>query len=240
MLTNLKYRSNEEELMDDPEIDDIALNTALSDISRVNKMLGGNAITIKAVHKLLHDQNQEREFTILDLGCGDGEMLRAISDSFKTKKKRIRLIGVDLNEKSISYARKKSASYPEIEFSTLDLLEIDASKLSCDIIICTLTLHHLKCEEIKKVMKKSVELAKIGIVINDLQRSPIAYYLFKLFSFFFIKGYIAKNDGLVSIKRGFRKKELVNYAKALRLKHYRIDWKWAFRYRWIVETGHTN
>jgi len=85
MLTSLKYRSNEEELMDDPEIDDIALNTALSDISRVNKMLGGNAITIKAVHKLLHDQNQEREFTILDLGCGDGEMLRAISDSIFSK-----------------------------------------------------------------------------------------------------------------------------------------------------------
>ena len=44
-----------------------------------------------------------------------------------------------------------------------------------------------------------VELAKIGIVINDLQRSGLAYYLFKLFSLIFIKTDVAKIDGLISI-----------------------------------------
>lgn len=236
MLANLQYRSNELELMDNPEVEEKALKIALSDISRANRWLGGNAITIRAVHKLIKDIDTTKELTILDLGCGDGEMLRAIANSFKRKKRVIKLIGIDLNEKSLAYANEISTEYPQISFLNQDILEIDSVKSSFDIIICTLTLHHLRNEEIKEVMEKSVELATVGVVINDLQRSTIAYYLFKIFSFFFIKGYIAKNDGLVSIKRGFKKQELLYFARELRLKQYQIDWKWAFRYRWVIKT----
>ncbi len=237
MLVDLIHRSDEKELMDDPLLEEKALKIALSDISRVNSMLGGNSITINAVHKLLKNSERDKEVVILDLGCGDGEMLRNISDSFRNQNIKIKLIGVDLNEKSLIYAKELSGAYPEITFLHLNLLEIDQEAFSCDVIICTLTLHHLTCEEIKRVIKKSVKLASTGVIINDLQRSKLAYYLFRLFSFFFIKGHVAKNDGLISIKRGFKKQELVRYATTLDLKRYHIDWKWAFRYRWIIETS---
>ncbi|EZH75655.1 hypothetical protein ATO12_02375 [Aquimarina atlantica] len=237
MLANLQYRSNEVELMDNPEVEEKALKIALSDISRANKWLGGNAITIKAVHTLVKNRSFSQEITILDLGCGDGEMLRAIADSFRKEKKNINLIGIDLNNKCLDCAIESSTLYPEISFFNKDILEIEASEFSCDIIICTLTLHHLKDNEIKKVIKKAVNLAKTAVVINDLHRSTLAYYLFKVFSFFFIKGHVAKNDGLVSIKRGFKKQELLYFAKALQLQEYKVDWKWAFRYRWIIKTS---
>ncbi len=237
MLVNLQYRSNEVELMDNPEVEEKALKIALSDISRVNKWLGGNAITIKTVQTLVKNHNSPKQITILDLGCGDGEMLRAIADLLRKEKKNIKLIGIDLNDKCLGYAIELSTSYPEISFFNKDVLEIEASEFSCDIIICTLTLHHLKDIEIKKVIKKAVNLAKTAVVINDLHRSILAYYLFKVFSFFFIKGHVAKNDGLVSIKRGFKKRELLYFAKALQLKEYKVDWKWAFRYRWIIKTA---
>ncbi|PKV51316.1 ubiquinone/menaquinone biosynthesis C-methylase UbiE [Aquimarina sp. MAR_2010_214] len=236
MLTNLQHRSNEVELMDNPEVEEKALQLALSDISRANKWLGGNAITINAVHRLVRNQNPLQEITILDLGCGDGEMLRAVADSFRKEKKNTKLVGIDLNSKCLDQAIKLSTSYPEISFFNKDILEMEGSEFSCDIIICTLTLHHLRDEEIKKVLKKAVDLARTAVVINDLHRSTLAYYLFKVFSFFFIKGYVAKNDGLVSIKRGFKKQELLYFAKALHLQEYKIDWKWAFRYRWVVKT----
>ncbi|MEW7292049.1 methyltransferase domain-containing protein [Aquimarina sp. 2304DJ70-9] len=236
MLVNLEHRSDESELMDDPFVEEKALKIALSDISRVNKLLGGNSITVKAVAKLINDANLDKELVLLDLGCGDGEMLRVIADICRKKNIKIKLVGVDLNDKSLEIAKDLSIPYPEIEYYKKDILHIDRSELACDIIICTLTLHHLNCNEIKEVIKKTLELASLGIIINDLQRSKIAYYLFRLFSFFFIKGYIAKNDGLVSIKRGFKKQELLSYAKDLKLQQYQIDWKWAFRYRWIIKT----
>jgi len=40
---------------------------------------------------------------------------------------------------------------------------------------------------------------------------------------------------LVSILRGFKKTELEQYSKALQLKKYTIQWKWAFRYQWIIQ-----
>ena len=32
----------------------------------------------------------------------------------------------------------------------------------------------------------------------------------------------------------FPEKELVNYSNELKFKNYQIQWKWAFRYQWII------
>ena len=85
-------------------------------------------------------------------------------------------------------------------------------------------------------MEKFKSLASIGIIVNDLQRSKIAYRLFQLFSGIFMKSTIAKYDGRVSIARSFRRKELETYSKQLALNNYSIQWKWAFRYVWVIKT----
>ncbi|WP_378174188.1 methyltransferase domain-containing protein [Aquimarina sp. SS2-1] len=235
MLVNLSHRSNEAELMDDPKVNREDLAVALADISTVNKWLGGNNITISAVMDRIKNDSA-KEWIITDLGCGDGEMLRQLADVLKKNKIKARLIGVDNNDKCIDQAIKLSDETRNIEFYKKDILTLTKDDFYCDIIICTLTLHHFNDEEIKKVLKKSIELVSDTIIINDIHRNKLSYYLFKLFSFFFIKGYIAKNDGLISIKRGFKRKELLEFAKDLQLKNYDLRWKWAFRYRWIINS----
>ncbi|WP_299222509.1 methyltransferase domain-containing protein [uncultured Aquimarina sp.] len=234
MLVNLEYRSNEAELMDDPEVNEKDLGIALEDISRVNRLLGGNNITINAVLDEIKKRQSTKKLVIMDLGCGDGEMLRKLADSFNKKEIKARLIGIDNNEKCLLQARELSASHNEIEFHNKNILTLEKEDFHCDIIICTLTLHHFKDEEIKRVLRKSLELVSEAVIINDIHRNKWSYYLFKIFSYFFIKGYIAKNDGLVSVKRGFKRKELIRFAKELKLNVYQLDWKWAFRYRWVI------
>ena len=75
----------------------------------------------------------------------------------------------------------------------------------------------------------------MGVVINDLERSPIAYYLFKAFSFFFIKTEIAKKDGLLSVRRAFKMRELQDFSKQVKNATHHIRWKWAFRYIWVLK-----
>lgn len=220
--------------MDDPLVESSVLREVLKDINRSNAMLNGNGITLRALNKLIHAHPKE-QYTIVDMGCGDGTMLKEVAVFFRKRKINVKLIGVDLNEKSIQIAKEKTKDFPEIQFLQQDILKLDAADLNCDIMICTLTMHHFKDDEIPVFLQKFTQLARIAVVINDLQRSRMAYYLFKCFSIIFIKTKIAKNDGLVSIKSGFLKKELIAFTKGLpKEKHY-IKWKWAFRYVWIIE-----
>jgi hypothetical protein len=45
---------------------------------------------------------------------------------------------------------------------------------------------------------------------------------------------MSRQDGLISILRGFKKEELLRFSEKLNFKKYKIQWKWAFRYQWII------
>ena len=80
-----------------------------------------------------------------------------------------------------------------------------------------------------------IKNSKLGFVINDLHRNTVAYRLFQALCFVFRLNEMSRKDGLTSILRGFKKHELVAFSENLKFKKYNINWKWAFRYQWIVE-----
>lgn len=233
-LKNLSERSTEPELMDDFHGGVDSLRSVFADINRVNKVLGGNSITITAVAKLI-DNHPKEEYTIVDMGCGDGTMLREIAKLCYKKKVRARLIGIDLNREALQLAKEVSTDYPHIEYRHEDILNLETEQFHCDVLVNTLCMHHFTDAQLPVFLKKFVELAKIGIVINDLHRSLLAYYLFQLFSSIFIKTKVAKIDGLISISKGFIKSDLLSYAKRMPLVSHHITWKWAFRYVWVMQ-----
>ncbi|MGK0296366.1 MAG: hypothetical protein ACI884_002544, partial [Ulvibacter sp.] len=71
-----KYRSSQSEIMDDFELKGDEMKKVLTDLKNVNKWLGGNNISISGIIKLLPEGAKEQTITILDFGCGDGEILR--------------------------------------------------------------------------------------------------------------------------------------------------------------------
>ena len=84
-------------------------------------------------------------------------------------------------------------------------------------------------------MRVILNLVKKGIIVNDLQRSKLAYRLFQMIIFIFRLEKMTAKDGLISILRGFKKEDLEKYSNALSLKKFSIEWKWAFRYQWIIK-----
>jgi hypothetical protein len=100
--------------------------------------------------------------------------------------------------------------------------------------LCTLTLHHFKESEIFDIMTVFHTNATVGVIINDLQRSSLAYRLFQSLCFVFKLNTMSREDGLISILRGFKKKELIDFSEKLNFSNYTIKWKWAFRYQWII------
>ncbi|MEJ1221823.1 methyltransferase domain-containing protein [Sediminicola sp. 1XM1-17] len=235
-MIDTTYRNTDPELMDDPHVPEDVLREVLDDISRVNRLLNGNRITIRAIDQLIHE-NPQGTYTIVDMGCGDGQMLREVADYYRKKGVDVALIGIDLSEKGIQIGRELSKDYPEISFLRQDILKIDAGALQCDILLCTLTMHHFGDSQIPIFLKQFVKLANLGVVVNDLQRSRMAYYLFKMFSVIFIKTEIGKLDGLISIKSGFKRQELLAFAQNIPHAYHSVQYKWAFRYLWLMRTN---
>jgi len=236
MKMDFSKRCELPELMDDPYLSKEALHGTLKDISKCNRLLGGNKITLNAVNQFFKQNNNKREWTIVDMGCGDGEMLRLISDKFANQNLNLKLIGIDLSPKNILLARDKSSGYTNISFLQEDILKLSPDRFKSDIILCTLTLHHFNNAQILVFLKQFLRLAGTGIIINDLERSRLSYQLFKIFSGIFIKSPVAKYDGLISIRSSFRKSNLEEFSKELKIKDSLVSWKWAFRYLWIIKT----
>ena len=234
MGVNTKYRTEEIEIMDDFSLQSEELIGALDQIASINQLLGGNKLTLHGIKELLKKTDTSQTITIADIGCGNGDMLRMLAKYGKKQNLQFQLIGIDANAFTIDYAKKLSKDFPNISYSCMDIFSEDFNRLKYDIVLCTLTLHHFTTSQIDEVMDTLNQNASIGIVVNDLHRSKIAYRLFELISVVFNLNTMSRNDGLISILKGFKKNELEHFSKKLNLKNYSINWKWAFRYQWII------
>ena len=234
MLLNTKYRTDKAEIMDDFAMEGEVLREALDKIAKINQLLGGNKLTLLGVKSLIATIPETDVITIVDVGCGNGDMLRSLADYGIKNNLNFKLIGIDANNFTSNHALKLSENYPNISYRCEDIFDKPFRELKYDIVLCTLTLHHFKEPEILDVMNVFHTNAALGVVINDLQRSAVAYRLFQSLCFVFQLNAMSREDGLISILRGFKKEDLTDFSKKLNLSNYTIEWKWAFRYQWII------
>lgn len=231
---NTQKRTDEVEIMDNFAMKGEILREALDKIAKINQFLGGNKLTLHGVQKLLKTIPKNQEVTIADIGCGNGDMIRKLADFGAVNDLNLKLIGIDANDFTVKYAQKLSILYPNIRYVKLDIFDPKFENLKYDVALCTLTLHHFKNNEIEKLLHVFYDNSKIGIVVNDLHRSMVSYRLFQVLCMVFNLNKMSKQDGLVSILRGFKKQELMDFSEKLQFKKYSIQWKWAFRYQWII------
>lgn len=234
MMLDTSQRVLAPEIMDDFTMEGQRLQRALDKIAQINRLLGGNRITVKGVEQLMKKLPPGKEVVIADIGCGNGDMLRTLAAYGKKKKWNIRLLGIDANNFTTLHAAQLSAAWPEISYRCLDVTHGSFAAMRCDIVLCTLTLHHFTDEEIFMLMQNFRNSAAVGIVVNDLHRSRIAYRLFQLLCHVCRLEEMTRADGLTSILRGFKKAELKQLSQRLNIRHYSLRWQWAFRYQWII------
>ena len=227
-----KNRTDKEELMDDFSIGGDLLRDTLDKLENINRWLGGNLMTVKALKKVLKNHPKEQELTIADIGCGHGDILRDVAKFGRKNGYKMKLIGMDANPTAIAYANELSTEFPELSFKTEDIFSEAFKNRKFDVVLATLFLHHFKEAQLTSFLGNTLKQTKIGIVVNDLHRHKLAYYLFMLLSVF-IKNNMIIEDGLTSVLRGFKRNELVHISNKLKVKP-QISWKWAFRFQWIL------
>jgi 2-polyprenyl-3-methyl-5-hydroxy-6-metoxy-1,4-benzoquinol methylase len=233
LFLNTTYRSDATELMDDFSMKGELLRDTLDKLGKINKWLGGNHVTLNGLRQLLKNQPKDKVLTIVDLGCGHGDILRLIADFGRKHNYSFELIGIDANQDAIEYADELSVAYEELSFRSVDVFSEEFRAMEYDIVLSTLFLHHLNEDEIHALLNTVTTKAKLGVVINDLHRSSMAYALFRLLGLV-ISNHMIVQDGLTSILRAFKRKEIEQISSQLNL-NSKISWKWAFRYQWLIK-----
>jgi 2-polyprenyl-3-methyl-5-hydroxy-6-metoxy-1,4-benzoquinol methylase len=234
MGSRFKHRCSEQEMMDDLDCAGETLNRTLKELELINRWLGGNQVTINGMGKLLNAlPAQPQQLEIADVGCGGGDMLNLVADWARKSGIKVKLYGVDANPNVIAYARENSKRYPEISYEALNIFSQEFQQRQVDIIICTLFTHHFDDQQLEKLFRAMQKQARLGVVINDLHRHWIAYWTILMITRYFSNSAMVRNDAPISVKRGFTRSELLKLMAKSSVKHYQINWRWAFRWQLI-------
>lgn len=235
-MPDLSKRSEAIEIMDDLNASGPIIGQTLRELEFINKWLGGNAITLNGLEKILSSCSKPA-VTVADLGCGGGDLLMLISRDLKKKKITGNLVGIDANPHIIAYAQNHTASDTAISYKALNIFSDEFRQLKFDIVFATLFFHHFTREQLIDLFAHLKRVTSCGIVVNDLHRHPLAYHSIRLLTSMFSKSEMVKNDAPVSVHRGFSRKELKEILHAAGISSYSLAWKWAFRWQLVIPTG---
>jgi 2-polyprenyl-3-methyl-5-hydroxy-6-metoxy-1,4-benzoquinol methylase len=219
------------ELMDQPEAPIHEVHKALKELEMVNRYLGGYEVVLDALQKY-----GSKSLSLMDIGCGGGDMLRQIAVYGRKNGIKTSLTGVDMNPSTIQYAREQSAAYQEINYIIKDCRElflVPGSKP--DVVMSSLFCHHFDNDELVELIKKKCSLAGKMVLINDLHRHWLAYYSIRAITAVFSRTYLVKNDAPLSVARSLKFKEWEKILNMAGVKKYQINWKWAWRWQILIE-----
>lgn len=235
-MPDFSTRSNDIEIMDDLNCRGEVVDQTLRELEVINKLLGGNYVTIDGIEKLLEKKNGSIPISICDLGCGGGDILKLIAQWANRKNKSLELTGIDANPNIIRFANDNCKTYPQIEFEAVDIFSDQFKNRKYDIIIGTLFFHHFSSEQLISFFKQIERQAAIGVVINDIHRHWFAYHSIKLLTRIFSKSAMVRFDAPLSVLRAFKKKELIHIMQQAGIENYTIKWMWAFRWQLCIKT----
>ncbi len=216
--------------MDDLEFDGPVLDQTLKELRIINRLLGGNYVTTSGLKKIINNQ-PGKTFVIADIGCGGGDMIRVMADWAKKADLSCEFVGIDANPNTIQHAKKNLQDLSHVSFYTQNVFDPAFLEKKVDIITCTLFTHHFTDEELYVLLSAFKQKANDGIVINDLHRHSLAYHSIKLLTKYFSRSPMVKNDGPLSVLRGFSKSDWIRILTQSGLQTVEISWKWAFRWR---------
>jgi 2-polyprenyl-3-methyl-5-hydroxy-6-metoxy-1,4-benzoquinol methylase len=224
-----KVRSGQLELLDGDNIPSGDLFQNLRELDFINHWLGGYKISYGALARVLE---KDRTYHLVDIGSGGGDTLKRIFRWNESRRYPLVLYGVDIKPICIEYAESHQPN-KNIRFICDDYRNIDQHIPRLDIIHASLFCHHLSDDALVELIRFSLQ-RKAVLIINDLERNALAYYLIKLLTRLFSKSYLVKNDAPLSVSRGFRKNEWLELIRRAGAVKYSVKNKWAFRHEVVV------
>lgn len=200
-MIDLAARVRRDEQMDDPALDPAVYNQVLADLARVNSWTLAGRPTLLFLKRAARGMPA---FRLMDVGFGQGDMLRRIARWAKRRDIAVDLVGIDLNPGSAEAARTVTPPHMPIEYRTGDYA---AQPTPFDFVVSSLVAHHMTDDQLRDFIRYMERMALRGWLINDLHRLRLPYQGFPLLARLLGVHRIVREDGQLSISRAFRPAE---------------------------------
>jgi 2-polyprenyl-3-methyl-5-hydroxy-6-metoxy-1,4-benzoquinol methylase len=193
------------ELMENPGCNPILLANTFNQFSRVNELFSGwRRIYRRKIRPII--QRENREFSLLDVGFGAGDIPiylyhLACRDGF-----RLRVTAIDTDPRSVQFATNRAFN------SNLSFLKTSVeglSNLPFDFVISNNLVHHLSPRDLLALLSWVESGCSKLAIFNDIERSDWSFFSFAVLAPFLFRDSFVSKDGLTSIRRSYTQSELI-------------------------------
>ena len=211
-------RSDEQELLDGPLLDREELAANLRELAMLNRLPGGTAASIEAIE---HVANGARNLSILDLGTGAGDMPVAFARHGR-RRGRWRVVATDLRPEIVDLARARVRDESDVTVDLGDATRLSFPDAAFDVAHASLLLHHLEPHAAIAMLSEMRRVARLGVVINDLQRGVLHLAITATTVLALARSRYTRHDGLLSARRAYT---LAERGRLLDAAELRVDWQ---------------
>ncbi|MCI4654080.1 methyltransferase domain-containing protein [Sphingomonas aquatilis] len=220
----LATRAQADELMDADDLPADVYAAVVADLARVNLVTMAARPTLRFLSRAARGADRLR---ILDVGFGDGDMLRRIARWAAKRRLPVELVGVDLNPRSEAAARAHTPPELPIRWITGDYANLAGG--GWDVILSSLVAHHMTPGQLIAFLRFMEAEATRGWLVNDLHRHGFAHAGFPLLARIARWHPIVRHDGTLSIARSYRPAEWPPLLAEAGISHARVFRAFPFR-----------
>lgn len=206
-------RRDAKELLDEAQHDSQELAGNFRDIRRVNHLLGGTSVIFRHLPRLLDGIPADQPVTILDLATGAADIPAAISRWANRLNRPVAIVASDNSDDILDLAREQVAGYPNITVASYDARSVPLPDNAFDIVLCSLSLHHLSPDDAVLVLREMHRLARVGFILNDLRRGRLGYAAAWTAARLTTRNRLTRHDAPLSVRRAYTPDELREFLR---------------------------
>jgi SAM-dependent methyltransferase len=180
----------------------------LRDIVRLNERFGGHSTIRKTLERAV---DGKARFSVLDVGAASGDTARLINKLYP---------GASVTSLDLSAANLSAAPPAKL---IGDGFELPFGAESFDYVLSSLFLHHFPDEQVVRLLAGFYQVAKLGLLICDLERNAISYWFLPVSKPFLNWDRVTVHDGMKSVRASFRTGELLRLASEAGIKNAEVE-----------------
>ncbi len=221
------------ELLDGKLDDPPTLAGNLRDLRRINRWLGGVRLSADAIDALAAHRDS---LTVLDVGTGGADIPMALLARADKRGRGLSIVGIDSRPEVLTAAVTATpavAATSGLELHVGDGRSLPYGDGSFDVVHSSLVIHHLSEREAVVLLHEMARVARLGVVVNDLDRTRLGWIGAWLIGHFLTGNRYTRTDAPLSVLRSYRAGEIRTLLRSAGLRPVRTI-RGAFGQRYAI------